>query len=79
MQFELSTPNLDATKLAAAMRPLDPDARIAVDAKRGRLEVISVATVAQVLGALDAIGHAATPLEQDVHISGGSTCCGHCA
>ena len=32
MQFELSTRDLDATLLAAALRPLDPDARIALDA-----------------------------------------------
>lgn len=79
MQFELSTRNLDAAALAAALRPLDPEARIALDAARGRLEVVSVATAAQVLGVLDGIGCTATPLEQEVHISGGSTCCGHCS
>jgi copper chaperone len=79
MQFELSTRDLDATLLAAALRPLDPDARIALDAARGRLEVISTATAAQVQGALQELGCVASPLEQEVHISGGSTCCGHCA
>lgn len=79
MQFELSTRNLDPAMLAAALRPLDPDARIALDATRGRLEVISAATAVQVLDVLQAIGCEAKPLEQDVHISGGSTCCGHCA
>jgi copper chaperone len=79
MQFELSARDLDATTLAAARRPLDPDARIALDAARGRLEVISTATAVQVCDALAGIGCAATPLEKDVHISGGSTCCGHCS
>lgn len=79
MQFELSARDLDATTLAAALRPLDPDARIALDAARGRLEVISTATAVQVRDALAGIGCAATPLEKDVHISGGSTCCGHCS
>ena len=79
MQFELSTPaNPDAARLAAALRPLDPEARIALDAKRGRLEVLTVASTDQVLNALESIGWAASPLEQEVHISGGSTCCGHC-
>jgi len=79
MQFELSTPaNPDAARLAAALRPLDPEARIALDAKRGRLEVLTVASTDQVLNALEAIGWAASPLQQEVHISGGSTCCGHC-
>ena len=79
MQFELSTPpNPDATRLAAALQPLDPEARIALDAGRGRLEVLTVASTEQVLTVLEAIGWSARPLAKDVHISGGSTCCGHC-
>lgn len=78
MQFELSTRRVDAAALAAAMRALDPHAKVALDAARGRLEVLASATGAQVLDALSRIGCVATPLEQDVHISGGSTCCGHC-
>ena len=78
MQFELSTHNPDAATLAAALRPIDPDARIALDATRGRLEVLTVASAVQVLNVLDGIGWVATPLQQDVHISGGSTCCCHC-
>lgn len=78
MQFELATPTLDAATLAAALRPLDSEVKVALDAARGRLEVIGNATSAQVLGVLQAIGCVAQPLEQEVHISGGSTCCGHC-
>ena len=79
MQFELSAREaLDATTIAGALHPLDPDARVTLDAKRGRLEVLSTATAAQVQGVLGAIGCEATPLLQEVHISGGSTCCGHC-
>lgn len=78
MQFELDASDLDANALAAALRPLDPDVRIALDAARGRLEVIGTVTTARVLDVLDGIGCVAKPLEQDVHISGGSTCCGHC-
>ena len=79
MQFELANANLDPVALSGALQQLDPAARVALDARRGRLEVLSSATVAQVLGALATIGCAATPLEQEVHISGGSTCCGHCS
>ena len=79
MQFELANANLDPVALSGALQQLDPDARVALDSRRGRLEVLSSATVAQVLGALATIGCAATPLEQEVHISGGSTCCGHCS
>ncbi len=78
MQFQLSTPNPEATTLASALRPIDPDARIALDAARGRLEVLTSATTVQVLNAIESIGWVARPLEQEVHISGGSTCCGHC-
>ena len=78
MQFEIATRNPDAAQLAAALRPLDPEARIALDARRGHLEVLTTATGAQVLEVLEEIGWPARPLEQDVHISGGSTCCSHC-
>ena len=78
MQFELSAHDLDATRLAAALQPLDPEARIVLDAARGRLEVISTATAVQVQDVLRELGYAAAPLERDVHISGGSTCCGGC-
>lgn len=78
MQFELATPTLDAATLAAALRPLDTDMKIAFDASRGHLEVIGSTTTAQVLAVLQAIGCVAQPLEHDVHVSGGSTCCGGC-
>lgn len=79
MQFELTAPDIDQARLLATLQSLDSDARIAVDAARKHLEVISTATAAQVQEALQDIGYAAKPLETDVHISGGSTCCGHCA
>jgi copper chaperone len=79
MQFELSTRNPDAAVLAAALHPIDPEARIALDGARGRLEVLTDATAVQVLGVLESIGWVARPLQQEVHISGGSTCCGHCS
>lgn len=78
MQFELNASDLDASTLAAALRPLDPDVRITLDGARGRLEVIGAVTTARVLDVLDGIGCVAKPLEREVHISGGSTCCGHC-
>ena len=79
MQFELSARDLDPATLVATLQSLDSDARIAVDATRNRLEVISTATAAQVQDALQDIGYVAKPLETDVHISGGSTCCGGCS
>ena len=48
MQFELSAHDLDSLVLSAALRPLDPAAKIALDAARGRLEVISSASAADI-------------------------------
>ncbi len=79
MQFELSTCHHDTTQLAAALHALDPNVRVVLDAAHGHLEVISTATAVQVQDVLRDIGCAAQPLEQDVHISGGSTCCGQCS
>ena len=78
MQFELSG-RPDAATLATALRPLDPDAKLALDFDGKRLEVISSASSGEVLEALRKVGYAAELLEQDVHISGGSTCCGGCS
>jgi len=79
MQFELTTCTHDATTLTAALRPLDRDARVTLDDASGHLEVISTATTEQVQSALEQLGCAATPLQDDIHISGGSTCCGGCS
>jgi copper chaperone len=79
MQFEFTTRNPDPAMLAAALKPDDAEARIALDAARGRLEVLTSATTVEVLNILESIGWTARPLLQEVHISGGSTCCGHCA
>jgi len=78
MQFELSTAHTDAALLTAALRTLDPKARVALDAGRGRLEVLASASRAEVIDVLLGIGCVARPLEKEVHVSGGSTCCGHC-
>ncbi|MGB4860128.1 MAG: hypothetical protein WBP11_12490 [Dokdonella sp.] len=79
MQFQMTSCHVDAAKLAAAMQPFDPAARITVDSAHDRLEVISSATAEQVQGVLDELGCSATPLDKEVHISGGSTCCGGCS
>lgn len=79
MQFELTTCTHDAATLTAALRPLDPAAHVTVDNASGHLEVVSTATAEQVQGILEQIGCAATPLQDEIHISGGSTCCGGCS
>jgi copper chaperone len=76
MQFELAACHHDAAAITAALRPLDPGVKVVLDAGRGRLEVLASTTGAQVLDAPERIGCAARSLEKEVHIGGGSTCCG---
>jgi len=78
MQYQLPTSHHDAAAFTEALRPLDPDVQIALDAPRGYLEVLANATRNQVLDALRRMGCEAVPLETDLHIGGGSTCCGSC-
>lgn len=78
MQYQLSTCHHDAAAFITVLHSLDPDVQIALDASRGRLEVLANATRNQVLDALRSMGCEAVPLETEVHISGGSTCCGSC-
>ncbi|MEN1960006.1 hypothetical protein WCE41_06680 [Luteimonas sp. MJ246] len=79
MQFDLSAGTFDVTTLAAAIRPIDPDARITIDSASGRLDVVSVASQDQILGALKQVGYQAQPAVHELHVSGGSTCCGGCS
>lgn len=76
MQFEING-RPDAATLAAALQPLDPGAKLALDGS-GRLDVVSSASSAQVLDALRRAGVQAEPAVQELHVSGGSTCCGGC-
>ena len=78
MQFELSACPHDAASIAIAMRALDAHATVTLDTAHGRLEVLTRASAAQVLEKLQGLGCGASLLEQPVHISGGSTCCGSC-
>ena len=78
MQFELDG-RPDAATLAAALRPLDPDAQVALDAGNGRLDVVTSASREQVATALRQAGYGVSPVVQELHVSGGSTCCGGCA
>ncbi|MCK9489989.1 MAG: hypothetical protein M0Q42_11495 [Xanthomonadales bacterium] len=79
MQFELSSGNPDPARLAMALHQLDPQAQITLDAAQGHLEVFSTASRDQIVHALEQIGCPAQALDEEVHVSGGSTCCGGCS
>lgn len=80
MQFELSGTGSrhDAATFATAMRRLDAHATVTLDAANSRLEVLTSASAEQVAQALQHLECTAKLLERQVHISGGSTCCGSC-
>ncbi|WP_419483604.1 hypothetical protein [Dokdonella sp.] len=77
MQFELGNPAPDAITLVNQLRALDPRAKVTVDA--GVLDIISTASANQIVRTLGLIGCEARLLDDEVHVSGGSTCCGGCA
>lgn len=79
MQFQISGTTPDANVIAAALRLLDPDVGVTLDSEHGNVEVLSSASSKDVVAALGRLGVKATLLERDVHISGGSTCCGGCS
>ncbi|MGY0612192.1 MULTISPECIES: hypothetical protein [unclassified Luteimonas] len=79
MQFDLSAGKFDVAMLTTALRPLDPDAKITLDSGSGRLDVVSVASQEQILEALKKVGCQAEPAVHELHVSGGSTCCGGCS
>ena len=78
MQFRLSDTTPDATVIAAALRLLDPDVKVTRDDAQGCVDVRSSASEEDVTHALQRLGFDAEPLQKDVHVSGGSTCCGGC-
>ncbi|MBJ6979360.1 MULTISPECIES: hypothetical protein [unclassified Luteimonas] len=78
MQFDING-RPDAATLAAALRPLDPAAQVALDADSGRLDIVTRAGTAEVTEALRRAGFGVTPVVQELHVSGGSTCCGGCS
>ena len=69
MQFDING-RPDAATLAAALRPLDPAARIALDADSGRLDIATHAGTAEVADALRRAGIAVTPVVQELQDRG---------
>ena len=59
----------DPVAIAAAVGEAGPSPEVVIEATYGWYWVVDL---------LQELGVVAQPLEQDVHISGGSTCCGHC-
>jgi copper chaperone len=67
--------------IAAILRALDANARVTGDPAAGQIEVAAQLTSGQVIAALQQAGYEASRVSEprQIHVSGGSTCCGSCS
>lgn len=79
MQFQLSPAQVNTDTVAPVLQRMDPDAQITLDPDGDVLEVISTISTNQIVAALSEVGCEAKLLDDLVHVSGGSTCCGGCS
>jgi copper chaperone len=81
MKFQVSHPIADSVELLRVLRVHDALAQIELDAAAGTIKVLGQLDANQAAAAFGRVGIDARPLAdaRDAHVSGGSTCCGHCA
>ncbi|WP_426688196.1 hypothetical protein [Rhodanobacter ginsengiterrae] len=81
MLFEVKDLAGDTAAIAAILRGLDANAKVSGDAAAGQIDVAAQLTSGQVIAALQAAGYRASRVSepQQIHVSGGSTCCGSCS
>jgi hypothetical protein len=67
--------------IAAALRAMDANARVSSDLAAGQIEVSAQLTSEQVIAALRGAGYEALRVSEprQIHVSGGSDCCGSCS
>lgn len=80
MLFQLNRPVADPLPLLRALKSHDPLARIELDATRSTVDVQGNLDASQAAAAFREVGLVVSSLpERAPHVSGTSTCCGHCA
>ncbi|CAM1000046.1 HMA domain-containing protein [Rhodanobacter sp. Root179] len=81
MLFEVKNLVDDAGAIAAILRTHDANAKVTGDVATGQIDVSAQLTSGQVITALQEAGFAASRVSepQQIHVSGGSTCCGSCS
>ena len=81
MLFQVKNPTGDTGSIAAVLRALDANATVVGDLAAGHIEVTAQLTSGQVIAALQAAGYEASRVSEprQIHVSGGSTCCGSCS
>ena len=80
MLFHVKDLANDTATLAATLRAHDADARVDLDTVAGQIKVTARMTSDQIVAALGEAGYEANRVSelQQIHVSGGSTCCGSC-
>lgn len=81
MLFEVKNLAADTGAIAAILRSLDANAKVTGDINAGQIDVSAQLTSGQVITALQEAGYQASRMSEprQIHVSGGSTCCGSCS
>ncbi|MFC5437184.1 hypothetical protein ACFPME_11490 [Rhodanobacter umsongensis] len=81
MLFQVKDLAGDTGAIAAALRAHDANAKVTSDLLAGRIDVSAQLTANQVIAALLAAGYEASRMSEprQIHVSGGSDCCGSCS
>ena len=80
MLFQVKGLSADTGAIVSALRAHDANARVDSDLTAGCIEVSAQMTSDQIVAALHAAGYEASRASQprQIHVSGGSDCCGSC-
>lgn len=81
MLFQVKDLAGDTGAIAAILRAHDATAKVTADAVAGQIDVSAQLTSGQVVTALHEAGYDAVRVSEprQIHVSGGSTCCGSCS
>lgn len=81
MLFQVKDFSGDTGAIAAILRVRDANAKVAGDASAGQIDVSAQLTSGQVITALQEAGYETSRVSEpkQIHVSGGSTCCGSCS
>ncbi len=81
MLFQVKDLAGDTGAIVAALRAHDARAQVAVDPLVGQIDVSAQLTAGQIIAALQTVGYEASRMSEprQIHVSGGSDCCGSCS
>ncbi len=81
MLFQVKNLAGDTGAIAAILRAHDANAKVSGDIAAAQIDVAAQLTSGQVISALQEAGYKVSRVSdpQQIHVSGGSTCCGSCS